>query len=159
MDAHNEWVKYPTGKIYKGEWCDHCGRYNSRVVVAHALVVKDRKILMVKRGHEPKVGWWALPAGYLDWNESVEEGAVRELKEETGIEGKILKLLGIYSDPKRDEDGRQNVGVTYVVEGMGELRQGEETEAVKWFDLDKLPDKIAFDHRQMIEDYKQQYGR
>lgn len=153
-EVHREWVKYPTGKIPKGKWCDRCGRYNARNVVVHALVARSGAVLMIRRGHDPMKGWWALPAGYADWEETMAECALRELNEETGVKGKVLSLLGIYDDPKRDEDGRQNIGITYVVEIEGEPRVVEEVTAVQWFELDKLPDKIAFDHRKMIEDYK-----
>jgi len=153
MGDNSEWLNNPQGKIAKGALCPACGRYNSRDVVGHALVIRDRKVLMIKRGIEPMKGWWALPAGYLDWDESLEENTLRELKEEAGMEGEIVGLLGIYSDPNRDENGQQNVGVVYVVKPKSEARVGEEVTEVSWFGLDALPDKIAFDHRKMILDY------
>jgi ADP-ribose pyrophosphatase YjhB (NUDIX family) len=87
---------------------------------------------MIKRGQEPMKGWWAIPAGYLDWDESMEECAIRELKEETGLEGSIERLLGVYSE---------------------RFRASEEVEEIEWFGLDELPERVAFDHRKMIEDY------
>lgn len=153
MSQHDEWVKHPTGKIGKSEWCECCGRYNSRNVVLHALVMRKKQVLMVRRGLNPMKGYWALVGGYLDWDETVEQCVLRELEEEVSVRGKIVSLLGIYDDPKRDKDGRQNVGITYVVEVEGEPRVGEEVTAVKWFAFDKLPEEIAFDHRRMIEDY------
>lgn len=154
-DLHRQWVQYPVGKIPPGSFCHDCGRYNSRSVCAHALVVNNNQVLMVKRAQEPMSGYWALPAGYLEWNESVEACAMRELTEETGVVGQNPRLVGIYSDPTRDEDGRQNVGVLYSIEYKSEIKAGtpEEVIQVSWFELNNLPDKIAFDHRKMIQDY------
>lgn len=152
--SNTDWLHYPMGKIPKDSVCPHCARYNSRNVVGHAVAVRDGKLLMIKRGIEPMVGWWALPAGYLNWDESVEECALRELREEAGVDGKIKEMLGVYGDPKRDRDGRQNVAVVYVVEPLSEAKVGEEVQEVRWFELDNLPEKIAFDHRKMIEDYQ-----
>lgn len=153
MGDHDDFFKFPTGKMGKGEWCDECGRYNNRYMVVDGVVVRDGQILMIKRGIEPSKGWWALPAGYLDWNETTEEAVLRELKEETGVEGKVVELLGVYSSPERDPDDRQNVSVAYVIEPLSEIGEGEEVEEIRWFDLDELPEKIAFDHRKMINDY------
>jgi len=154
MSIHDEFVKYPMGKIGKGGWCDSCGRFNARYVCVHALVVRGGKMLMIERKLDPMKGWWALPAGYLAWDETVEEGVLRELAEETGLEGRVKGLLGVYSAVDRDEDGRQNIAITYVVEVDEEqtARAGDDAERVEWFDLKELPEKIAFDHRQMIED-------
>ncbi len=152
----DQFVKYPTGKIGKGKFCDTCAKFNSRQVCSHAMLIREGKILMIKRAKDPMNGYWAIPAGYLDWDETAEECAVRELGEEAGLVGKNPKLFGVYSDPERDEDGRQNLGVVYLVEmeGETELSTPDEVEEVKWFGLDELPEKIAFDHRRMIEDYK-----
>lgn len=153
----SDFLKYPTGRIAKGEFCSDCGRYNSRNVVGQAMTVREGKVLMIKRGIEPMKGWWALPGGYLEWDESLEEGVLRELREETGLVGRAPKLVGVYSDPRRDVDGGQNVRVVYLVEAEGEAGALEEVEEVGWFGPDRLPDNIAFDHRRMIEDCRERF--
>ena len=149
-----EWAKYPTGKIGGGEFCGECGRYNVRNSTCTMIGVRGKKVLMILRANDPQKGFWAFPGGYLDWNETVEECAVREFREESGFEVKSKGLLGVYSSPKRDLDGRQNVDYCFygeVGEKVGE--NDDEVERVKWFELNRLPDKIAFDHREMIGDY------
>jgi len=150
---NKDWLENPTGKIPKGAMCSVCARYNSRYVVSHALVVRNEKVLMLRRSHDPRRSWWALPGGYLSWDETLEQCVVRELKEETGLQGKVIDLLGVYSDSGRDEDGRQNVAVVYRVEALGEAEKSDEAKEVAWFGFEQLPAEIAFDNRQMIEDY------
>jgi 8-oxo-dGTP diphosphatase len=155
MTIHDEFVKYPTGKIDKGEWCECCGRFNSRNITCSVISVRDNSILMVKRVRDPMKDYWAIPGGYLDWDETLEECAVRELHEETGYRAKNIKFFGVYSDPARDLDGRQNVDHCFVAE-VDEKQDNYdkvETAEMKWYSLDKLPSKLAFDHGKMIEDY------
>lgn len=143
-------------KIKKGELCPTCGRYYSRHVTVDPLVIKDGKVLMIKRAEGIRMGgYWALPGGYVEWNETTEEAALRELKDETGIGGEIISFFGIYSDPSRDEDGRQNIDLVYLIKPLKQSSKidKKEVEKVAWFSLDKLPEKIAFDHRKIIKDY------
>lgn len=154
MSIHDEFVKYPTGKIPKGNWCDGCKRFNVRNVTCTGIGIKDNKILLVLRKKDPQAGWWALPGGYLNWDETVEECVEREYREETGFKVRTNGLVGVYSSPERDLDGRQNVDCCFVMKvGEHVSKADDEIIELRWFDLDQLPDKIAFDHRKMIEDY------
>lgn len=155
MAGNEAWLANPQGKIPKNSLCPTCAKYNARNTTCHALVVRDERILMIKRGGNPMKGWWALPAGYIDWDETVEECTLRELKEEAGVDGEIVGLLGVYSDPKRDEDGRQNIAIVYEVKVRNESMAlaGDDAAETVWFSLDALPEQIAFDHRQIISDY------
>ena len=157
-DTYHDWVAHPVGDIPKDTWCEHCMRYNARVSTITVIGIKGSKVLMVLRKTDPQKGFWSFPGGYLSWDETTKQAGARELKEETGYQAKNLKLHGVYSDPKRDLDGRQNVDHCYIAEigDQGDERDDVEVEAIKWFNLDDLPDKIAFDHRQMIEDYKKE---
>ncbi len=84
-------------------------------------------------------------------NETCEECASRELKEETGLEGVAKKLVGVYSAPERDE--RHTIAVAFLMEITGgELAPSKETSEVKFFPLGELPEKIAFDHRRVVLD-------
>lgn len=161
---HDEWVKHPTGKIDKGKFCECCGRFNNRVSSCTMIGLKEGKVLMVFRKTNPQKGYWAFPGGYLDWDETIEECAVREFEEESGFKVKKVKFLGVYSNPNRDLDGRQNVNHCFYGEVVKEIGSIDdfEIEKVKWFNLNKLPQKIAFDHREMIGDYRknnESFGR
>lgn len=128
-----------------------------RHVVVDAICLKDNKILLVKRG--PKYsnpGKYALPGGFLDRDETTEEATLRELKEETGYTGKIIKLVKVLDDPNRKNEDRQNVSFIYQIE-VGEKvgESDDEIKSVHWFNLDNLPkaDDFAFDHFEILESY------
>lgn len=109
---------------------------------------------MIKRSHDPQSGFWCFPGGYVEWDETVEEAALRELDEETGLSPDGIGLLGVYSDPKRDLDGRQNIDCSFVVQIATEekIETNDEVADARWFDWTDLPKKIAFDHRQIFEE-------
>lgn len=145
--------------VKKGEQCPTCEQYYDRHIVVDGLVIKDKSILLIKRGIEPNYGMYALPGGYLDWDETTEEAVVREVWEETGIRVSIEKMLGVYSHPHRDTTGRQNVAITYVLHVLDESSmkpQEGEILSVEWFSLSALPENIAFDHKQIIADFVSQ---
>ena len=155
MPTQEDWLKYPHGKIPIGEWCDSCGRFNSRYSTSNIIGIKENEILLTLRSMEPEKDKWCLPGGYLNWNETIEEGAEREFLEETGHKVKNIKMFKVYSNPKRDQDGRQNIGFCLTCEvGKKIGNPDNEVKEMRWFDLDNLPEKIAFDHQQMINDYK-----
>lgn len=122
-----------------------------RQLAADAVIIKDGKILLVKRNTEPYRGFWALPAGRLEENETLEECCIREVKEETGLKVKIEKLIGVYSDPKRDPRKTVTAAFLCTVKGGKETPQEGEIKEIKWFPLNELP-KLAFDHRKIIRD-------
>jgi 8-oxo-dGTP diphosphatase len=148
----DDFIKYPTGKIKKGGFCEKCGRYNARYTVANTIVVKESKVLLIKRANEPFLGYWALPGGYLSWDETVEECALRELKEETGYSAKKARLVWVNSSPKRDSEGRQNIEHFFIVEDAKKTGryQEEEVSEIRWFSKDELPKKMISDHRKTI---------
>jgi ADP-ribose pyrophosphatase YjhB (NUDIX family) len=88
-----------------------------RSIASDTVLIEKGKILLIKRGNEPFKDMWALPGGRLENNETTEECAIREMKEETGLQVKIIKLIGVYSDPKRDPRGI--VSVAYLVKRKG----------------------------------------
>lgn len=145
-----EWNRYPTGGIGKGDYCPCCKRFNARLVSCGAVVMEKGKVLLVKRGIEPDKGYWVMPGGYLEWDETVEEAALRELREETGFEGKVVGLLGVRSDLGAGND-RQNVDLFFEVERTGGREKlSRETVELGWFDESSLPSKIAFGQRELI---------
>ncbi len=104
-------------------------------------------VLLVERKNPPF--GWALPGGFVDYGERVEDAVKREVKEETGLDFLNEKLVGVFSDPGRDERFH-TVTVAFLGEYAGNLSAGSDAADVKWFDLEKLPD-LAFDHRDIIE--------
>ncbi|MBM3309242.1 MAG: NUDIX hydrolase [Candidatus Altiarchaeales archaeon] len=115
------------------------------------VVVDKGNVLLVRRLNPPFRGFWALPGGFVDVGESVERAVVREILEETGLKVRVKKLVGVYSDPGRDPR-RHTVSVCFLCQKVsGRLKSGSDSKEVSWFSLKKLP-KLAFDHREMIED-------
>ena len=108
-------------------------------------------IVLIERRHEP-LGW-ALPGGFVDVGESVEQAAVREAWEETGLRVRLTALLGVYSDPSRDPRGH-NVSVVFVGEAWGKASAGDDAAGVGLFTADDLP-PLAFDHGEILADYRQ----
>jgi len=127
--------------------------YQNPIPASGALVIRGKELLLVKRAHPPRVGWWCLPAGFMEWNEHPSQTAVRELKEETGLNVELGELLGVYSG---NDDPRTNaVLVLYLARDVGAtLKPADDALEARYFRLDALPDKIAFvSHRQAIADY------
>lgn len=116
-------------------------------------VVFDRadRLLLIRRGHAPFKGRYALPGGFVDVGETVEEAALRELHEETGIEGKIVRLIGVYSDPKRDPRGH-TVSTAFLVRPRSTKVQGGDDAASAAFVADWRGLKLAFDHNAIVAD-------
>ncbi len=115
------------------------------------VLIKDGKILLVKRGREPFKGRHALPGGFVEHGETVEEAVIRELKEETSLKTEVVRLLGVYSDPKRDPRG-QVISVVWQLKLIGgKLKAGDDAVDAVWVDIRKLPG-MAFDHGEIIED-------
>src|SRR5262245_53603901 len=104
-------------------------------------------VLLVRRRHPP-LGW-ALPGGFVDEGERVGEAAVREAREETGLDVQLLSLLHVYSDPARDSR-RHTASVVFTATAEGEARAGDDAADARWFALDRLPSPLAFDHARIL---------
>jgi 8-oxo-dGTP diphosphatase len=121
-----------------------------RQTTVDALIIKGKQILLVKRRFEPFRGMWVIPGGIVEDGETVEQAAVREAFEETGLKVKLVKLIGVYSDPKRDPRG--HISAAFIAKPLSKKLKGDvEVDEVKWFKLDELPE-IGFDHAKMIRD-------
>jgi 8-oxo-dGTP diphosphatase len=118
-------------------------------VVIHAA---GRGIVLVERKNPPH--GWALPGGFVDYGEICEAAAVREAKEETGLDVVLTALLGVYSDPARDPRGH-TLSVVYTAQALdaGRLAAGDDAAKAAFFALDALP-ALAFDHGRILEDFK-----
>ena len=111
----------------------------------------DRPIVLIERANPPY--GWAIPGGFVDLGEIVEQAAVREAKEEVELEVHLIALLGIYSDPIRDSRGH-TVTAVYVAEAAGMPVAADDAKNCRLFRLDELPETLAFDHAQVLSDYK-----
>ncbi|CAA9892154.1 7,8-dihydro-8-oxoguanine triphosphatase [Candidatus Methylobacter favarea] len=110
----------------------------------------DRPIVLIERAYSPY--GWAIPGGFVDLGEMVEYAAMREAKEEVGLEVQLQALLGIYSDPPRDTRGH-TVTAVYVAEASGLPEAADDAKNCRLFSLNELPESLAFDHAQVLADY------
>jgi len=128
-----------------------------RHVTIDAILVQKNKILLIKRAdHLIEGNKYALPWGFLDRDETTSEGILREVKEETGYQGKIISLFRVDDKPNKKGGDRQNVDFVYSVQAGKKVGAPDnEVKGTKWFDLDKLPkpEEFAFDHYENIELY------
>lgn len=138
-------------KLKRNDPCPTCGRFDNRGVSIDAVIIKDTKILLIKRGSQPYKGFWGTPGGYVDWDESAEETVKREVKEETGLEVIKTSLIGVYSNPTRHP--KQTINIVYIAYvASGEAKASDDATEVKWFPISELPNELAFDHKQNIAD-------
>lgn len=125
------------------------------VTVGVIAVNKNNQALLVKRApHILRGNKYSIPGGFLDRNENTRQAALRELKEETGYEGKILHLFYLNDSPLRPKEDRQNVDIIYAAEIVGgKEKQDTEVTSIHWFSQEHLPSEedFAFDHRGIIE--------
>ncbi|MDA1189943.1 MAG: NUDIX domain-containing protein [Chloroflexi bacterium] len=131
--------------------CAECGHvvFLDPKLAAVVLIGEERRLLMVKRGVEPALGAWAFPSGYVDRGESVEQAAVREVQEETGLVVELNTMVGLYS---RAESHVVLAVYDARITGGG-LRAGYDAEEVDWFSLGKLP-PLPFPHdTQILSDW------
>ena len=109
-----------------------------------------RRIVLVRRRFPPP--GWALPGGFVDTGETVEQAAAREALEETGLVVEDLRQFHVYSEPSRDPRGH-TVSTVFTAHAVGDPRGGDDAAEARAFTPDELPDDIAFDHRAILEDY------
>ncbi len=124
-------------------------RYTADIVV----VTPDRHVLLIERDWEPYAGHWALPGGHVDPEETSRDAAARELAEETGVRvtPQALLQLGTWDQPGRDPRGRY-VTVAYLVTVPTgtPIAAGDDARTAQWWPLDTLPERLAFDHADII---------
>ncbi|MBQ6067881.1 MAG: NUDIX hydrolase [Bacteroidales bacterium] len=111
----------------------------------------SRKVLLIRRAHPPYEGCWALPGGFMEMDETLEQCALRELQEETGLSpiGKIEELKS-FSTVDRDPRGR-TVTVAYLIEmPLTKVKGSDDAAEARWFPLDELP-PLAFDHEEIMK--------
>ena len=134
--------------------CPSCGanvtRYRNPFPTVDIIIEINNGIILVERKNKPF--GWALPGGFVDYGESLEDAAVREAREETSLEISNLRLLGCYSDPARD-DRMHTISTVYIAEGLGIPRAADDAVNLAVFTLNTLPVKLCFDHSRILADY------
>ena len=129
-------------------------KYISKIfVTVDILIINDttEEILLIKRLNEPFKDYWALPGGFVDENEDLEEAAHRELKEETNLEVEDLYQLGAFGAPGRDPRGHM-ISIAYLgySSDVENAKVMDDAKELKWFKINDLP-KLAFDHKEIID--------
>ena len=146
----------------------HCtfesgSRASLRHVVVHAIVERDGALLLVRRApHLSEGDKWGLPGGFLDRDETLSGGVLRELREETGWDGRVSALLRINSRPDRPREDRQNVAFDFVITPLEKIGEPDkESSAVEWVPIDRLPPlhTLAFDHGETVQLYLASRGK
>lgn len=133
----------------------YCYKYPHPAVTTDCVVFGfdgDRlNVLLIERKNEPYKGCWAFPGGFLNMDETAEEGAVRELQEETGLKLTHMEQFHTYSDPHRDTRERVISIAHYAIIKMMRVKGGDDAAKAQWFDLTKMP-TLAFDHHCMLKE-------
>jgi 8-oxo-dGTP diphosphatase len=122
------------------------------LLAADIIIEVDHKIVLIERKNFPF--GWALPGGFVEVGEPVEEAALREAVEETSLTVELTALLGVYSRPDRDPRGH-TVTVVYVGRAYGAPKADDDASNVALFTPDDLPQPLAFDHAQVLADYRE----
>jgi len=130
-------------------------RKKPTLTVDAIIKMNDDKLVLVRRKNPPYKGWWALPGGIVEYGETVEKAVKREVKEETGLEVEIEKIVNVYSDPNRDPRGHF-ISICFLCRKVGGvLKAATDAAEVSIFPLKEVRNlKLAFDHRKMLKDAK-----
>jgi len=130
-------------RTYYKKACPDCGRiaFDDPKVAVGVLATRNGKLLFVQRDQDPHRGAWSFPAGFVDAGEGLEEAAIRESREETGLDVRIQRQLGAFGSP-----GERVVFIAYAARVVaGRVIVGPECQDVRYFELDALP-RLAFPH-------------
>lgn len=110
----------------------------------------DQPIVLIERINLPH--GWAIPGGFVDYGERLEDAARREASEETGLKVELIDLLGLYSDPSRDAR-MHTISAVYMAEAVGEPKADDDAKSVGVFAAWETPPQLCFDHAQILQDY------
>lgn len=125
--------------------------YKNPIPTVDVIIEYKGGIVLVERKNYPF--GWALPGGFVDYGESLEKAAIREVKEETGLEVENLKQFHTYSEPGRDPR-HHTISTVFTAKGRGVLKSGDDAKNARIFKIDQIPENMAFDHRKILENYK-----
>ncbi|HHL39458.1 MAG TPA: NUDIX hydrolase [Deltaproteobacteria bacterium] len=126
-------------------------RYRNPIPTVDIIIELPRRGIVLIERRNPPPGW-AIPGGFVDYGESLEDAARREAREETGLDVRLLAQMHAYSDPDRDPRFH-TISVVFVAEAQGEPKGADDAARAAVFTESTLPETIAFDHRRILEDY------
>ena len=133
----------------------YCYKYPHPAVTTDCVIFgfdgSELQVLLIERGIEPFKGKWSVPGGFLNMDETAVEGALRELKEETGLENAYIEQFNTYSDPGRDPRERVITIAHYALVRIQEVKGGDDAAKAQWFPIDEVP-QLAFDHDKILRD-------
>ena len=121
--------------------------------VVFAFFAGHAKLLLINRAKEPFKGKWALPGGFVNIDEELEDAIERELEEETGLTGIHLEQMHTFGKCGRDPRGRQ-ITIAFMgiaTKGKQKIKGGDDAAKAQWFDIEKLPEDLAFDHNEVAK--------
>lgn len=124
--------------------------YANPVPTVDIIIETGNGIVLVERKKAPF--GWAIPGGFVDYGECIEDAAIREAKEETGLDIELISLLGVYSNPERDPR-MHTISTVFIAKADGEPTAGDDAKSAMIFSLDRLPHDLAFDHGKILKDY------
>ena len=124
--------------------------HENPVPTVDIIIEVEGGIVLIDRKNPPH--GWAIPGGFVDYGETVEAAALREAKEETGLDVTLTHLLGVYSDPSRDPRSH-TISTVFVGTAKGQPVADDDAADAGVFTAETLPVKIAFDHREILDDY------
>lgn len=135
--------------------CPSCGatvqRYRNPIPTVDIIIEVTGGIVLIERKNPPF--GWALPGGFVDYGETLEQAAIREAREETSLEVDGLRLLGCYSDPTRDSR-MHTITTVFVALGKGSPKAADDATNLQVFPPDQLPAQLCFDHGTILHDYR-----
>ncbi len=129
--------------------------YQNPALAVDAAVRYNDTVLLIQRGNEPWKGSWALPGGFVEYGEDPRDAVLRELEEETGLKGTIIRLLDARGNPERDPR-KHIVSIVYLVEAEGEPIGGDDAADARFWPIDVVLNgevEIAGDHTEILRDW------
>ncbi len=135
--------------------CSKCGNeieiYHNPIPTVDIIIeIESKGIVLIKRKNPPY--GWAIPGGFVDYGENLEEAAMREAKEETNLDVKLIRQFHTYSDPKRDPR-HHSISTVYIAKAKGIPKAKDDALEIGIFNESNLPDEMAFDHLSILNDY------
>lgn len=124
--------------------------YRNPFPTVDIIICQQKQVVLIERKNEPH--GWALPGGFVDYGESLEQAASREALEETGLSVKNLRQFRAYSAPDRDPR-HHTISMVFSADGIGTLCSGDDAANAQLFPLDQLPQPLCFDHATILADY------
>ncbi len=125
-------------------------KYRNPFPTVDIIIQYRGKIVLIKRKNPPY--GWAIPGGFVEYGESLEEAAVREAREETSLEIRLVEQFRSYSRPDRDPR-HHTITTVFIADGWGTPKADDDAKEIGLFTEEDLPDEIVFDHREILMDY------